>query len=362
MAKSAKYLLIGSTEPYSGKSTIAVGIASQLQAQGVKISYSKPLGTEASDPDAALQDSDSLFVARTLGLSEDRVQPPVLMLTPEAVHQRVSGADQTNYVQAFRENVQRFDTELVLLEGPGTLQEGCLFNLSLLQIAQTVAASVILVERLQPQSTVDHLIFAQQQLGPHLRGVVINDFPLEQQPVLTEITEFLEQQGIPILGVIPRNALLRSVSVEQLVQQLQAEVMCCENHLDLMVESLSVGAMNVSAAMKYFDRAVNMAVVTGGDRADIQLAALEKSTHCLVLTGPRPTDTRVLSRAEDLEIPVLWVDRDTLTTVEIIDQAFGHTRLHQLSQVQCITQLMTEHFNLDQLMQKLGLEVVTHSV
>ncbi|MGB3402710.1 MAG: phosphotransacetylase family protein [Microcoleaceae cyanobacterium] len=358
MAKFAKYLLIGSTEPYSGKSTIALGIANQLQAQGVKLAYSKPLGVGKQSTHQDLQDPDSLFVTRTLGLSEAQVQPPVLILTPGSVHQRVSGEDQTNYVELLQDNLQRFDTELILLEGPGTVQEGHLFNLSLPEIAQTLDASVILVERLHPQSTVDNLMLARQQLGDRLLGVVINDFPPDQQPFLEDVTAFLKQQGISVLGVIPRSALLRSVSVGQLVQQLQAEVMCCGKHLDLMVESLSVGAMNVSAAMKYFDQSVNMAVVTGGDRTDIQLAALEKSTHCLVLTGPRPTDKIVLSRAEDLEIPVLWVDRDTLTTVEIIDRAFGHTRLHQPSQAQCITQLMSEHFDLNQLLRHLGLEAV----
>jgi BioD-like phosphotransacetylase family protein len=140
----------------------------------------------------------SLFVARSLGLSEAQTQPPVLMLTPDRVHQRVRGQDQTNYIQTVQQNLQRFDTELVLLEGPGTLQEGCLFHLSLPEIAEALTASVILVERLQPQSTVDHLIFARQQLGDRLMGVVINDFTLEQKPVLTDITDFLEQQGIPI--------------------------------------------------------------------------------------------------------------------------------------------------------------------
>lgn len=362
MAKSAKYLLIGSTEPYSGKSTITLGIASQLQTQGIKLAYSKPLGIGKQQTHSDLLDPDSLFITRTLGLSEASVQPPLLMLTPEGVHRRISGQDQTHYIQHLQDNLQQLDAELVLLEGPGTLQEGSLFNLSLPEIAQTLATSVILVERLHPQTTVDNLMLARQQLGDRLLGVVINDFPADQQPFLEDVTTFLKTKDIPVLGVIPRNALLRSVSVEQLVQQLQAEVMCCGNHLDLMVESLSVGAMNVSAAMKYFDQSVNMAVVTGGDRTDIQLAALEKSTHCLVLTGPRPTDKIVLSRAEDLEIPVLWVDRDTLTTVEIIDQAFGHTRLHQPSQAQCITQLMSEHFDFNQVLQQLGLEAVVPSV
>jgi hypothetical protein len=64
----------------------------------------------------------------------------------------------------------------------------------------------------------------------------------------------------------------------------------------------------------------------------------------------------MLSRAEELEIPVLSVDLDTLTTVEIVDNAFGQVRLHEPVKVECIRQLMTEHFDIDRLMSQLGLE------
>jgi BioD-like phosphotransacetylase family protein len=98
-----------------------------------------------------------------------------------------------------------------------------------------------------------------------------------------------------------------------------------------------------------------MAVVTGGDRTDIQLAALETSTQCLILTGHLPPAPTILSRAEDLEIPILSVDLDTLTTVEIIDRAFGQVRLHEPVKVQAINQMMAKHVNVDRLLTKLGL-------
>jgi hypothetical protein len=62
-----------------------------------------------------------------------------------------------------------------------------------------------------------------------------------------------------------------------------------------------------------------------------------------------------LSRAEDLEIPILSVDLDTLTTVEIIDRAFGQVRLHEPVKVQAINQMMAKHVNVDRLLAKLGL-------
>ncbi|HEY9706771.1 MAG TPA: phosphotransacetylase family protein, partial [Oculatellaceae cyanobacterium] len=172
----------------------------------------------------------------------------------------------------------------------------------------------------------------------------------------SKVRPFLERQGIPVLGMLPRSELLRSVSVRELVHQLQAEVLCRSDRLDLMVESLTIGAMNVNSALKYFRKGHNMAVVTGGDRSDIQMAALETSTQCLILTGQIPPQPFILGRAEELEIPILSVDLDTLSTVEIIDHAFGQVRLHEPIKVECIRQMMSKHFDIEQLMSQLGLE------
>lgn len=357
MAKSVKCLLIGSTKPYSGKSAITIGIAHQLKSQGVEVSYGKPLGTDIDHLGDQTTDADLEFIAQTLALRAEQVHPPLLMVTEETTHQRLQGKNQVDYCRSLAQWVASASEELILIEGARTLQQGYLFGLSLPQIAQELDASVILVERLAFPLNLDDLLFAQAQLGDRLIGVVINDLIDEQQEeIVTLVKPFLDSHHLPILGLLPRNALLRSVSVGELTQQLNAQVLCGANHLGVMVESLTVGAMNVSAAMKYFDRSRNMAVVTGGDRTDIQLAALEKSTHCLILTGQITPDPMILSRAEDLEVPVLSVDLDTLSTIEIIDRTFGQVRLHESSKVKCITQLMADHFDLNQLMERLELK------
>ena len=46
-----------------------------------------------------------------------------------------------------------------------------------------------------------------------------------------------------------------------------------------------LGAMGAELALKFFRTKPDKIVITGGDRADIQLAALETDTKCLVLTG-----------------------------------------------------------------------------
>jgi uncharacterized protein len=353
---SGKFLLIGSTESYSGKSATILGMAQQLSGQGLKIGYGKPIGTCLSEsPDDCL-DEDVRFISQILNLSEAATLPTLLSLNPETIHERLSGQDHTDYTSQLAQYRQQTAADLVLLEGPGSLQEGHLFDLSLPQVAQVLDAQILLIARYHSPLVVEPLMLAKEQLGERLVGVLLNDIPVEQLlEIETTVKPFLEAKGIVVLGMLPRSQLLRSVSVRELVHQLNAEVLCRANRLDLMVEELRIGAMNVNSALKYFRKANNMAVVTGGDRTDIQLAALETSTHCLILTGPVAPNSTILERADDLEVPVISVDLDTLTTVEIVDRAFGQVRLHETVKVECVRQMIAKHFNIDLLLAKLQL-------
>jgi uncharacterized protein len=355
--KSAKYLLIGSTETYSGKSATILGLAHQLQQKGLDIAYGKPLGTCLNESQGTVVEEDVQFITDSLNLSSSRVAPIILALNEVAVQKRLRGEDKTDYQQSIEQQYLQIKRgDLVLLEGPGNLEEGNLFGLSLLQVAEAVDGAVLLIARYKSLLSVEALVSAKQRLGDRLIGVVINDIPGEQyQTANNDMRPFLEQQGIPVLGMLPKNDLLRSVSVGELAHQLNAEVLCRSDRLDLMVESLAIGAMNVNAAVKYFRKRRNMAVVTGGDRVEIQQAALETSTQCLILTGQLPPPDFILTRAEELEIPILSVDLDTLTTVEIVDRTFGQVRVHEPIKVHCIRHLITEHFDVNRLLSQLGL-------
>lgn len=354
---SFKYLLIGSIETYSGKSATILGLSNQLKQKGLDIAYGKPLGTCLHNADGTVVEEDVQFITQSLKLSENRVAPTLLALDEIRVQKRLRGEDQTNYQQSLIQHYLQIPRgDLMLLEGPGNLAEGNLFGLSLLQVAQALDAAVLLVHRYQSLLSVEALLSAKKQIGERLIGVVINEVPAEQLEAGNSLLRpFLEQQGISVLAMLPKSDLLRSVSVEELVKQLGAEVLCRSDRLDLLVESLAIGAMNVNAAVKYFRKRRNKAVVTGGDRVEIQQAALETSTQCLILTGQLPPPAFILNRAEELEIPILSVDLDTLTTVEIVHRTFGQVRVHEPLKVECIRQLMSEHFDINRLLSQLGL-------
>jgi BioD-like phosphotransacetylase family protein len=350
---SSKHLLIGSTEPYSGKSAAILGIGLHLQAMGVDIAFGKPLGSAYNE--AAL-DPDLDFIIETLTLPANRYYPPVASLTPATVDERLTRGGGADYsLMAYGESQGE---ALLLLEGPGNLTEGTLLNLSLPAMAYALEAPVLLVTRYDSQLLVDRLLAAKAQLGHHLVGVILNDVPDEDLETAQQVTKpFLERLAIPVLALFPRSPIMRSITVGEIVERLHAEILCCPDRMDLMVETLTIGAMNVNSALRYFRKGLNMAVVTGGDRTDIHFAALETSTQCLVLTGQIPPTPTILERATDLEIPILAVDSDTLSTVERIDELFGQVRLHQPVKVQCVQDLVATHLDMDRLLSLIGLKL-----
>ena len=89
-------LLIGSCEPFSGKSALVLGIAQKLTQEGQKVRFGKPLATSLDwDPNKGplpqpLIDDDVRFVSETLGLAADRLIP--------SLHLRVSSGVNFNSV------------------------------------------------------------------------------------------------------------------------------------------------------------------------------------------------------------------------------------------------------------------------
>ena len=359
----AHTLLVGSCEPFSGKSAVVLGLGRQLARMGLPVRFGKPLATDLEQPVAAgepLLDADVRFVGATLGLPAGQLIPSADLLDAAVAERRLSAGDLdpgAGFAKLQQRLAQATDG-VTLLEAAGSLHEGLLYGMSLPQLVRSLGAPVLLVHPWSDARSLDALLAARAQIGDQLAGVVLNAVTPEDVPALRQtLSPALEPLGIPVLGVMPRSPLLRSVTVEELSRRLDAQVLCCRDRLDLLVETLSIGAMNVNSAMEFFRRRRNMAVVTGADRTDIQLAALEASTQCLILTGVGEPLPQLINRAEELEVPLLKVEHDTLTTVEVIEHAFGHVRLHEGVKATYASRLVEEHCRFDALFRRLRLPV-----
>jgi uncharacterized protein len=180
--------------------------------------------------------------------------------------------------------------------------------------------------------------------------VVINEVPLPRVGFVEQsILPFLKTHGATVYATLPQERLLLSITVSEIAEALAGEILNSPEHGEELVENIMVGAMSMESALSFFRRKPNKAVITGGDRADIALAALETSTRCLVLTGNLRPSPLIQGRAEELGVPLILAKQDTLSAVEIIQQYFGKLRLHQPRKVERVEQLLDERFDFTRL-------------
>jgi BioD-like phosphotransacetylase family protein len=161
---------------------------------------------------------------------------------------------------------------------------------------------------------------------------------------------FLDSRGIETVGAIPHDETLGGVTVDELASNIGAQNLTPEVDGDIRIERFSVGAMGSEAALKQFRRLRNGAVITGGDRSDIQSTALQASgVSCLILTGGfRPSNT-ILGTATEQEVPVLLVQSDTRTTVDRTEAHIRSGRTQRPATVERMGDLLAESVDTDTL-------------
>ncbi|MCZ7567563.1 MAG: phosphotransacetylase family protein [Ardenticatenaceae bacterium] len=324
------YLL--STSPNSGKTAVAVALGQRYQEQGRRVAWFKPISTTVVAEAGRLVDQDAQFVRAVLNLPQSVTELSSFALTPETVREVVETGEPLDGRDEIRRRFAAVaaEADLTLVEGGTTPVEGTLFGLDARSLVEMLDARVLVVARWGSVFVADEILWVRGMLGARVAGVVLNAVPKSRETFAQgAFSQVLAARGVPVLAVIPEEKILGAMSVRELAEVLGGTVLTAHEHLDELVENLSVGAMSVDSALSYFRRKPNKAVITGGDRPDIQLAALETSTKCMILTGNLQPSPVILGRAEEVGVPIVVVRHDTLTTVEIAEQYFGKIRFHQ---------------------------------
>jgi len=113
--------------------------------------------------------------------------------------------------------------------------------------------------------------------------------------------------------------------------------------------------MDLDSALIYFRRTPNKAVITGSHRSDIQLAAMETSTKCIILTGGLYTNEAVIGKAQAKGIPIISVHHDTFKTIEQIEAVIGKIGIREEKKVTRIREV-TENFDYTRLLKTLKVQ------
>ena len=353
-----KTLYISSAETFSGKSALCVGLGLRFKKDGLKVGYMKPVNVDCQVSEGMPYDEDVAFARQVYEMTEpfDLISP--IALTPARLHQQLRGPE-TDFLPKLKEAFEKVSVgrDVMVLEGGRSLREGYVAGLPPKRVAEQLGAQIVTVHKFDEALMVDRAMTAQNYFGDLLIGLVINEVPKAHAEFVTEaIVPFLRRHGMNVLGVLPQERLLSAPAVRELAEGLDAEILCGQACYDELVEHMLVGAMSADMALTYFRRKPNKAVITGGDRTDIQLAALETSTRCLILTGNLYPSPQVLNIAEEQCVPIILTRLDTLATIKIIEGYFGRSRFQQPQKIARFTEMMEAGFDFGALYKTLGIK------
>ncbi|MHA2171391.1 MAG: DRTGG domain-containing protein [Candidatus Kariarchaeaceae archaeon] len=319
-------LYITSLSPGVGKTTFTFALAMKFKQEGKKVGYFKPISDLEEDTDA--EDAKAL-----LEMPEDvKTICPALVSTYEY--------DMTeDRVEQIKHSIKDAYTELqknydfLLIETCRMVHRLGFLGLSTKDLAAILNAKVLILTSGETVEDADRLILTTDYLKSHGVEVLGGMFTLVPQELFelfrTAICPKLQStNGIKTFGLVPDRLALVAPTVKELKEVLNAKILAGKQYLDKLVENYVVGAMEPESALKYFRRSINKAVITGGDRPQLAIAALETDTSALVLTGSIHPPARVLSKAEEVNVPVLLVTGDTYSTIKRLTETPLYGKIH----------------------------------
>ncbi|MFW6458103.1 MAG: phosphotransacetylase family protein [Halodesulfurarchaeum sp.] len=340
-------ILLASTEDSTGKTAVSIALARLAQEQDESVGYMKPKGTRLQSNVGKTLDTDPMLAREVLEIDAEmhEMEPIVYSTTfiEGAISGRESVTDLEERIDAAFETIGD-DRDLVVVEGADAYTTGGIVDLADDAIADRFDASVILLSRIDSAGDLDGLLAAADRFGDRVGGVIFNAVTDSMFDLVeSDVVPFLEGRNLPVLGVIPYHRELAGVTVEDLTDELGGHLLTSGDE-SIFIERVLVGAMSGEAALSHFRRTKDAAVVTGGDRAEIQRAALEApGVKALILTGGFEPAGAVLGAAESRGVPVLSVQSDTLATVERAEGLIRGGRVRDVQTVETMRRLLHDH-------------------
>jgi len=315
---------------------VCAGLSKHVLSNGRIVGYFKPF-IAADENQPPPDDSDVIFMKRLLALAE-----PAELLGPVF-------NDESSLSKGIKEAYAKVSQgkDIVIIEG--TTDQSQVSR----SIVEALDARVIIVERYSKE--LPGAMKSDQDWGKHLLGVVINKVPGSRLERVR--AEAFDKSGLSILGILPEDRTLLALTVSELAEHIQGEIVSGTENSAELVENLMLGAKCVDPGPEYFGRKVNKAVVIESERPDMQIAALETPTRCLVLSGNTAPKPIVLSRAKEKSVPVVSTRDGINIVVSNIEDALVQTKFNQDNKLPRLIEIMEQHFDFAGVDKGLGLAI-----
>jgi uncharacterized protein len=327
-------LYITSITEKAGKTMLALGLGKSWLDSGKSVGYLKLDGTGQSN----YIDKDYIFIQKILALKEP-VETLCLALK----------ADNVSEIKTTLSNMGQ-TRDVIIIEGmPLTASSG---------IVESLEAKVLIIH--DYSFDLGKAIPEYQKIGRRLLGIVVNKVPRRVLGrVSSQYADKLSEVHLKLLGVVPENRTLMAPSILDLAEAVQGKILSNNDQASELIENLMMGSSTFDRGAAYYNRKSNKAVILWGERpgfrkaalANLQLAALQTSTKCLIISASGAPIPAVIQKAGEKQVPIISAPGNVPALITALENAMGQIKFNQEKKLPELLEVLPQNLNLATLSQ-----------
>jgi BioD-like phosphotransacetylase family protein len=354
-----KRLFVAATRQNEGKTTTCLGIILNLKKQVTSLGFIKPVGQRYIEVAGERIDKDAVLIDEVFHLHPVlKDQSPIAIskgFTREYDRVRHRSDLMRDVLRAY-EAVAK-DREMVIIEGTGHAGVGSCFDLNNADVAKLLDAPVLIVTGGGMGRPVDEImlnlpVFERQ--GVRVLGALCNKvLPEKLDEVREYVAKALSARGVRLFGVMPLEQRLSGSTLQQVRDEVDAEVLNGADMLEAHIGDVLVGATEPHRALEHFGP--RTLLITSGGREDLILAALSACTldaspgACvagIILTDGIYPHKAMMRLIGNTNMPILLVKSDIYETTSRIHDLIVKIRPADAKKIEIAGSLVERYIDL----------------
>ncbi|MCU0356641.1 MAG: phosphate acetyltransferase [Cyclobacteriaceae bacterium] len=317
-------IYLTTTEPYSGKSIVALGLMNLLAGRTDKIAYFKPvISRPKGDNDGHLE-----MIAKQFNLSLPYEQ--MYVFTRQEVNRESNRGNEAVIIDTIIDRFKRLQDahDFVVVEGTDFMGSSTFVefdgNVAVAKNLGIPVAVILKGEGKSMQEISDMAVSTVKGFtdeGVQVITVIVNKInAADQKGLLKMLNEMLPSDLL--ITAIPSQQDMGNPTMREIHESVGGNLLFGEHLLSNPVENSIVGAMQLENCLTRLGK--NTLIVTPGDRGDLIIGALQANLSRnyekiagIVLTGGLIPDRAIMKLIEGLDtiVPIIQVNEGTFSTV-----------------------------------------------
>ncbi|MDP3786825.1 MAG: AAA family ATPase [Candidatus Omnitrophota bacterium] len=353
---------IAATRQNDGKTMVSLGLLSALRKRVKSIGYIKPVGQHYQMIGGRMIDKDAVLMKKIFGFKSNLSYMSPIAIPGGFTENYILRGKQSvliNKVKRAYNNLAK-EHDFILIEGTGHAGVGSIFDMSNSEVASLLGAKVIIVSCGGIGRPIDEIMLNRAKFdiqGVEILGVIVNKVRKDKYDKINSlIRKGLAKKNMEVLGVIPFEEVLSNPTIAELLEDLDAKLICGKKGLNNVVERFVIGDVVAHEALEHL--AGGTLLIVPGNREDFIFSVLSgwvlgttKRYHIsgIIATYGKKPPKKVIEIIERANIPLCVVKEDSFSTAREISNMIFKLRAEDKEKIKKIEVLIEKYVDVDKI-------------